>query len=87
MNAEDPVDPSTNDDAPQTQPPRIRPRRFDAVSFVAGLLFIAIGLLAVADSIWIDIDPVLIVGGSVVAIGMALIISVISRQMHQQRER
>ncbi|WP_423920499.1 hypothetical protein [Candidatus Poriferisodalis sp.] len=87
MRADDLADAMMRDAAPQSQPPKNRPRRFDAISFVAGLLFIAIGLLAMADSIWVDIDPVLIVGGSVVAVGMALIINVIGHQIRQRHVR
>lgn len=60
-----------------------RARRVDPVSLVAGLLFIAISLAALTDRYWADIDPVLIVGGSTVAIGIALIAGVVLR--HRRR--
>ena len=67
-----------NDDR-QPQPDRKGPYRIDAVSVVAGLLFIAIAILALADRFWADIDPVLVVGGAVVAVGVAMIVGVILR--------
>lgn len=90
MSADDPddaMDAMGQDDTPLVEPASNRRKRIDAVSFVAGLLFIAIGVLAVADRIWADIDPVLVVGGSVAAVGMALIISVISRQRRQGNQQ
>ena len=57
-----------------------RSRRVDPVSLVAGLLFIAIALAALTDRYWADIDPVLIVGGSTVAVGVALMVSAVRRQ-------
>ena len=72
-----------NDDR-QPQPDRKGPHRIDAVSAVAGLLFIAIAILALADRFWADVDPVLVVGGAVVAVGVAMIVGVILRS---RRER
>lgn len=62
-----------------------RSRRVDPVSLVAGLIFIAIALAALADRYWADIDPVLIVGGSTVAVGIALIAGVVLRQRRRRR--
>ena len=67
-----------NDDR-QPQPGRKVPNRIDAVSAVAGLLFIAIAILALADRFWVEVDPVLVVGGAVVAVGVAMIVGVIRR--------
>ena len=67
-----------NDDR-QPQPGRKGPNRIDAVSAVAGLLFIAIAILALADRFWVEVDPVLVVGGAVVAVGVAMIVGVIRR--------
>ena len=67
-----------NDDR-QPQPGRKVPNRIDAVSAVAGLLFIAIAILALADRFWAEVDPVLVVGGAVVAVGVAMIVGVIRR--------
>ena len=53
--------------------------RVDAVSVVAGLLFIAIAILALADRFWAEIDPVLVVGGIIIAIGMATAVGVVRR--------
>jgi uncharacterized membrane protein HdeD (DUF308 family) len=68
-----------------TQPrsAKSRSRRVDPVSLVAGLLFIAIALAAVTDRYWADIDPVLIVGGSTVAVGITLMVSAVLR--HRRR--
>ncbi len=54
--------------------------RIDAVSAVIGVLFIAVAVLAVADRFWADIDPVLVTGGAIVAIGVALMVSAVLRQ-------
>lgn len=53
--------------------------RVDAVSVVTGVLFIAIAVLALADRYWADIDPVLVVGGAIIAIGLAMIAGVFRR--------
>jgi hypothetical protein len=57
--------------------------RVDPVAVIAGLLFIAIAVLALADRLWADIDPVLIVGGAIIAIGLAMIGGVIRRSRRQ----
>ena len=67
-----------NDDR-RPPPDRKGPYRIDAVSAVAGLLFIAIAILALADRFWAEVDPVLVVGGAVVAVGVAMIVGVIRR--------
>ena len=67
-----------NDDG-QRQPDRKGPYRMDAVSAVAGLLFIAIAILALADRFWAEVDPVLVGGGAAVAVGVAMIVGVILR--------
>lgn len=51
----------------------------DAVSVVTGVLFIAIAVLALADQFWTTIDPVLVVGGAIIVIGVAMIAGVIVR--------
>ena len=53
--------------------------RVDAVSVVTGLLFVAFAVLALADRFWAEIDPVLVVGGAIIAIGVAMIAGVIVR--------
>ena len=67
-----------NDDR-QSQSDRKGPYRTDAVSAVAGLLFIAIAILALADRFWAEVDPVLVVGGAIVAVGAAMIVGVLRR--------
>lgn len=59
--------------------------RVDMVSVVAGLLFIAIALAALADRYWADIDAALVFGGAIVAIGVALMVSAVRR--HRRREQ
>ena len=58
--------------------------RIDAVSAVIGVLFIAVAVLAVADRLWADIDPVLVVGGAIIAIGVAMIAGVFRRSRRGQ---
>ena len=70
----------TFDDAsvpPESAAPKIR--RVDPVSLVAGLLFIAIALAALTDRYWADLDGVLVVGGAIIAIGVAMMAGVIAR--------
>ena len=61
-----------------------RSRRVDPVSLVAGLIFIAIALAALTDRFWADLDPVMVVGGTVVAVGVAMIAGVILRSRRGQ---
>ena len=61
-----------------------RSRRVDPVSLVAGLIFIAIALAALTDRFWADLDPVIVVGGTVVAVGVAMIAGVILRSRRGQ---
>ena len=63
----------------QSQPGRKGLHRMDAVSAVAGLLFIAIAILALTNRFWAEVDPVLAVGGAIVAVGAAMIVGVIRR--------
>ena len=58
-------------------------RRVDPVSLVAGLIFIAIALAALTDRYWADLDPVLVAGGAVVAVGAAMIVVTVLR--HSRR--
>ncbi len=57
-----------------------RSRRVDPVALAAGLVFIAIALVAFADRYWADIDAALLFGGAVAAAGVALMVSVALRQ-------
>lgn len=68
----------------ERQSSALKSRRVDAVSLVTGLLFIAIAVLALADRLWAGIDPVLVVGGAVVAVGVAMIAGVILRTRRQR---
>lgn len=68
-----------DDEAEETPSPPGTGRRVDAVSAVAGVLLIAIALLALADRIWADIDPVLVVGGAIIAVGVAMIAALVPR--------
>ena len=68
-----------NDDG-QRQPHRKGPYRMDAVSVGAGLLFIAIAILALVDRFWaFEVDPVLVGGAAVVAVGVGMAAGVIRR--------
>ncbi len=58
---------------------RWRTGRIDSVSVVTGLLFLAIAILALADRFWAEIDPVLVVGGAIIAVGVAMAVGVIRR--------
>ncbi len=58
-------------------------RRVDPVALVAGLIFIAVAAAALTDRFWADLDPVLVVGGIVIAVGVALMVNVILR--HRRR--
>lgn len=61
--------------------------RIDAVSAVIGVLFIAVAVLAVADRFWADIDLVLVVGGAIIAIGVAMIAGVFRRGRRDEQSR
>ena len=73
-----------DDEAEETPSPAKARRRVDAVSAVAGVLFIAIAVLALADRVWADIDPVLVAGGAIVAVGLAMIAVLIPRGRHRR---
>ena len=68
----------------ERQSSALKPRRVDPVSLVTGLVFIAIAVLALADRLWAGIDPVLVVGGAVVAVGVAMMAGVILRTRRQR---
>ena len=74
-----------NGGAAENRSPARKSRRVDPVSLVAGLLFIAIALAALADRFWVDIDPVLVVGGTIVALGAAMIVGTVLR--HRRRSK
>lgn len=75
-----------DNDAPEPPSSRWGTGRIDAVSVVTGLLFIAIAVLALADRFWAEIDPVLVVGGAIIAIGVAMISGVILRGRRGRQE-
>ncbi len=60
--------------------------RVDPVSLVAGLLFIAIALAALTDRYWVRLDAVLVAGGAVIAVGLAIIAGVILRSRRGEHE-
>ena len=78
------TDEMLDNDGRQPQLDRKGPYRTDAVSAVAGLLFIAIAILALTDRFWAEVDPVLVLGGAIVAVGLAMITGVVLRR---RRER
>ena len=61
-------------------------RRVDPVSLVAGLLFIAISLAALTDRFWADVDAVLLGGGTIVALGAAMIVATAVRNRHRNEQ-
>ena len=73
-----------DNDAQRTPSPRRGSERIDAISVVAGLLFIAVAILVLAGRLWADIDAVLVVGGAIVAVGVAMIAGVIVRSRREQ---
>ena len=73
------TDDMLDSDDGQRQPDRKGPYRMDALSTGAGLLFVAIAILALADRFWAEVDPVLVVGGAIVAVGAGMIVGVIRR--------
>ena len=68
----------------ERQSSALKPRRVDPVSLVTGLLFITIAMAALADRFWVDLDPVLVVGGAVVSVGLAMMAGVILRSRRQR---
>ena len=70
--------------SPAEETPARNRRRIDAVSAVAGGLLIAIAGLALADRVWADIDPVLVAGGAIVAVGVAMIAVLIPRSRRRR---
>ena len=59
--------------------------RVDMVSVVAGLLFIAIALAALADRYWTEVDGELMFGGAIAAVGVAMMVSAARRHRHRER--
>ena len=68
----------------ERQSSALKPRRVDPVSLVTGLLFIAIALAALTDRFWVRLDAVLVAGGAVIAVGLAIIAGVILRTSRQR---
>ena len=63
-----------------TVQPSVRERgRADPVSLVGGLAFIAVAAVVLVDKYWADLDAVLVVGGAVAAVGVAMIAGVVLR--------
>ena len=71
---------------PPPRPPMKEPRGADPVSAVAGLAFVAVALLALADGFWIDVDVdgVLVIGVAIAAAGVAMIVAVVLRHSRQE---
>ncbi|MXW98245.1 MAG: hypothetical protein F4Y05_07330 [Acidimicrobiaceae bacterium] len=74
-----------DDDTREPSSRRRAIERIDSISVVSGLVFIAIALAALTDRYWADIDAALVFGGAIVAIGVALMVSVVLR--HRRREQ
>lgn len=69
------------------QPPVRGLGRADPVSLVGGLAFIAVAAVVLVDKYWADLDAVLVVGGAVVAVGVAMIAGVVLRWRRGAQER
>ena len=69
-----------NDAAREPSSHRSVAERVDAVSVVAGLVFIAIALASLIDRYWAEVDAAVVFGASIVAIGVALMVSVVLRR-------
>ena len=70
----------TSGEANGTVQPSMRERgRTDPASLVGGLAFIAVATVVLVDKYWADLDAVLVVGGAVAAVGVAMIAGVILR--------
>ncbi len=80
---DDPMDETTTGAATMDEPGELR--RVDAVSLVAGLLFVAIALTALTDRHWVDVDSVLLTGGAIVAVGTAMIVAAARRHHRSQQ--
>ena len=70
----------------ERQSSALKPGRVDPVSLVTGLLFIAIALAALTDRFWVRLDAVLVAGGAVIAVGLAIIAGVILRSRRGEQE-
>ena len=68
-------------DSPES--PEATRDRVDPLSLVAGLVFVTVGLAVLVERLWVEIDPVLVAGGAVVAVGAAMIVGTVVR--HSRR--
>ena len=57
--------------------------RIDPLSLVAGLVFVAVGFAVLVERLWVEIDPVLVAGSAVAAVGAAMIVGTVLR--HSRR--
>ena len=78
------IDDSSKEVSDAGQPPEVKRRRVDPVSLVGGLVFVAVAVAVLAQKYWVEVDAVLIIGGAVIAAGVAMIAGVILRS---RRER
>lgn len=77
----------TSKEAHGIQQPSVRKRgRVDAVSLVGGLVFVAVAVTVLVGKYWVEVDAVLVVGGSTVAVGVAMIAGVILRGRRGEQE-
>lgn len=80
-------DQTLSDTDPPPRPPMKERVPADPVSAVAGLVFITVALLALADGFWIDVDGVVVTGAAIAAVGVAMILSVVVRAVSRRRSR
>jgi len=66
------------EDESEEQAPKKRSDPVDPVCLVAGLLFIVFGLATLAER---DVDPVLLAGAGIAAIGVVMIAVVVRRRI------
>ena len=66
--------------------PEPRRDRVDPLSLVAGLVFVAVALAVLVERFWVEIDPVLVAGGAVAAVGAAIIVVAVLRSSRRDHE-
>ena len=78
------MDDSSREASGVGQPPEVKRRRVDPVSLVGGLVFVAVAVTVLVQKYWVEVDAVLILGGAVIAAGVAMIAGVILRSRREQ---
>lgn len=76
-----------NEDTTDQTPPQIKSASADLVSLVAALIFAAAGVMVLAGESLAELDPVVLAGIALVAIGLARIVMVPVRATARSRAR